>query len=252
VVTDDVALLVDFTNSKTEIKNALESLKTKSSAGRAIGKSLQLSALMATLKELINEEEQSVIILQTDGDQLLALKQPDSQSFLSIGFDQAGFSFGDLYSAVEKCHVTIYSVIPGLQLIGLPEDKLGDQFKAIKEQEMLAIKELSPIEYETWKSHRDKSDARLLKIQAKTRLDQHMALLSLAKLSGGWTEYLQTPERAQDIYSKIFSSMNQRYNIAYYPTNDKRDGKQRKVKIEVRDHPEFVILGRKSYFAPQN
>jgi hypothetical protein len=38
--------------------------------------------------------------------------------------------------------------------------------------------------------------------------------------------------------------------IGYYPTNKARDGKRRTVTIEVRDHPEYIVWGRKAYFAP--
>ncbi len=44
--------------------------------------------------------------------------------------------------------------------------------------------------------------------------------------------------------------MNNRYVIGYYPTNKTHDGKRRTIKIEVRGHPEFVVWGRKVYFAP--
>jgi len=250
LVTDDVALLVDFTNDKVELKNALESLKVRSSSGKEFGKSLQFSALMATLKELLSQDEQSVIIFQTDGDQLTALKSgPNS----GLGFSfQASFSIEDLYATVEKSHATVYSVIPGPELIGLPENRLATQFRLIREQEVEALREIDPAEYDRWKIVLDKSNDKLLRIQAKDRLNQHMALFQIAKLSGGWTEYLQTPDKANEIYSRIFQDMNQRYIVTYYPTNTRRDGKMRKVKIEVRDHPEYVTWGRKSYYAPEN
>jgi hypothetical protein len=44
--------------------------------------------------------------------------------------------------------------------------------------------------------------------------------------------------------------MNQRYLIGYYPTNLEQDGKRRDVKIEVKGHPDYIVVGRKSYFAP--
>jgi hypothetical protein len=44
--------------------------------------------------------------------------------------------------------------------------------------------------------------------------------------------------------------MNRRYIIGYYPTNKEHDGTRRTVKIGVRGHPEYVVLARKSYYAP--
>jgi len=49
--------------------------------------------------------------------------------------------------------------------------------------------------------------------------------------------------------TRILNDMNRRYIVAYYPTNRTRDGKRRTVSIEVRGHPEYVILGRKTYFS---
>ena len=58
-----------------------------------------------------------------------------------------------------------------------------------------------------------------------------------------------TPEQAADIYSRIFSDIKRRYIIGYYPTNGEQDGKRRKINVEIRDHPEYVVWGRKSYVA---
>ena len=56
--------------------------------------------------------------------------------------------------------------------------------------------------------------------------------------------------QADAIYARIFSDINQRYIVGYYPTNKLRDGKRRKIHFEVIGHPEYQILGRRSYFAP--
>jgi len=80
IVTDDVELLVGFTNDKRELKKKLNTLleKSKGAEGflgvggtrRQFGKSAQYSALMATLKEAFDEEDQRpIIIFQTDGDE---------------------------------------------------------------------------------------------------------------------------------------------------------------------------------------
>lgn len=76
------------------------------------------------------------------------------------------------------------------------------------------------------------------------------ALSAVAPLTGGWTEYLETPGQAEDIYARIFSDINQRYIVGYYPTNKERDGKRRKIEFKVKGHPEYQVYGRLSYFAP--
>jgi hypothetical protein len=60
---------------------------------------------------------------------------------------------------------------------------------------------------------------------------------------------LDKPEQANEIYSRILADINHRYIISYYPTNQGQDGKLRRVRIEVRGHPDYVVQGRTSYYA---
>src|SRR5439155_3652434 len=76
------------------------------------------------------------------------------------------------------------------------------------------------------------------------------ALASIATATGGWTMFLERPEQAEEIYSRIFSDINRRYFVGYYPTNKEHDGKRRKLDVTVRDHPEYIVMGRKAYYAP--
>jgi len=59
----------------------------------------------------------------------------------------------------------------------------------------------------------------------------------------------ESPAQANEIYSRIFSDINRRYLVGYYPTNKEHDGKRRKVAISVREHPEYIVMGRKAYYA---
>jgi len=76
IVTDDVELLVDFNRRQRTLKRKLDSLEKKATSGgwlsiRKFGRSAQYSALMATLMEAFNDEDQRpLIIFQTDGDEL--------------------------------------------------------------------------------------------------------------------------------------------------------------------------------------
>jgi hypothetical protein len=77
------------------------------------------------------------------------------------------------------------------------------------------------------------------------------ALFGLSKLSGGFSEILEKPEQADEIYSRILFGINRRYVIGYYPNTLANSNKIRKVKIEVRNHPEYIVWGRKTYFDAQ-
>jgi hypothetical protein len=86
---------------------------------------------------------------------------------------------------------------------------------------------------------------------ANRRYQEQLAIAGLMKLSGGWPDFLEKPEQADEVYARIFADMNNRYVIGYYPTNKTHEGKRRTIKIEVRGHPEYVVWGRKTYLAPE-
>jgi hypothetical protein len=90
----------------------------------------------------------------------------------------------------------------------------------------------------------------VLRMRAEENARLQEALAGVAPLSGGWTEFLEQPSQAQGIYARILSDISQRYIVGYYPTNKERDGKRRKINFEVKGHPEYTILGRRSYYAP--
>ena len=272
IVTDDVELILDFTADKKKLKNKLDSLleRTRMDSGlfgllvgskRRIGLSKQYSALMATLSEAFNKEEdvRPIIIFQTDGDEayflqnpVITLTVPDglegearAQAEASIAFhqrerrkDSPQFSLDDLYRAVEKSRATLYTVVPGIKLMGLTPE---EQFEKYNAHLRARFKD----------RYQEDNDSRIMrKWYAERTAKLQSALSGVAPLTGGWTEFLETPDQADAIYARIFSDINQRYIIGYYPTNKERDGKRRKIDFTVKEHPEYQVYGRRSYFAP--
>ncbi len=249
IVTDDVELIQDFTTDKARLKDQLESLKEKAQAQRT-GRSAQYSALFAALRELVAGEERPIIIFQTDGDELTAL-QPFAQYAPPFARRRSTeFSLTDICTAAQRAQVTIYSVIPGLRLLGLSPEEQLTRARLIHEQTRLARSAFRPGMSGPMSTADESSlpDAFFERL-ADARLHQQTALATVAKISGGWPDYLQTPALAAPIYTRILNDINRRYIIGYYPTNTKRDGKLRKVKIEVLGHPDYVVWGRKSYYA---
>jgi len=236
IVTDDVALLVEFTRDKIALKQALDSLVKKSAAKR-YGRSLQFSALMATVREMFIEEDiRPIVIFQTDGDELFGL-QPSNPPILSIpalyvppGIEEtehANFSLRDVYRAIEKSRASVYTVIPGAQVIS-PETG----------------KELE------WSIAPASASSTHVPITFAEKLSWFQLAAAGAAI-GGWTSYLQTPKQAPEIYRTILADINSRYVIGYYPTNKTHDGSHRKVVVEVRGHPEYTVSGRRSYVASE-
>ncbi|HSE24601.1 MAG TPA: VWA domain-containing protein [Pyrinomonadaceae bacterium] len=286
IVTDDVQMLIDFTNDKRELKKKLDSLveKNKGSDGflgiggtrRRFGNSAQYSALMATLREAFNKEDQRpIIIFQTDGDEAMYLRNSIVDPSVPPGtplpllprvqeeveqrkkLQRAGrteFSLDDVYEAVEKSRATIYTIVPGAKLIGLTPAQL---VQTRKTEDQRAVNEMLPtLRKETREAFLQREEARkslvtdeMIRARAEEDLKVQKALAEVAPLAGGWTDFLERPDQAQTIYSRILSDINQRYIIGYYPTTKLQDGKRHAIKFEVKGHPDYTIVGRKSYYA---
>jgi hypothetical protein len=266
IVTDDIELMVDFTRDKKKLKNALAKLGNSPPA-RA-GQSRQYTALMATLKEVFNlEDERPIVIFQTDGDELYFLRNWRSADIphglpaelkrefrehfamlrnLQRGWDLA-FSLNDIYAAALKSRATIYTVIPGVRLSGL---NFEEQMTRLLAQRRWFV----PYTRKGGFAAKDllaEEGPEAMKFRIGQAAELQDALSWLATVSGGWTQFLEQPEQADSIYSSILSDINSRYLVGYYPTNKEHDGKRRQIKFEVRGHPEYRIIGRRSYFAPE-
>jgi hypothetical protein len=251
IVTDDIKLLEDFTDDKGKLKSKLESLKKKALGRDAMfgwfrGHSLQFSALMASLRELFSAEDvRPVVIFQTDGDELELLQPQPAKVAPIMRPIVKNFSLADLYKEAEKSRATIYSIIPGIRLIGFSESEQIERAKRIIKDEVLARPRLH------WTPSNEAMNEAISSV-VRTRLHQQSALAELSALTGAWPSFLEDPSQAGDIYASIFSDINRRYIVGYYPTNKEHDGKRRKVNVVVRGHPEYIVMGRKSYYAPES
>ena len=287
IVTDDVEMLLDFTADKKRLKEKLENLRKRSTSkpsrfglfrSTRFGLSSQYSALMATLKEAFDSEDQRpIVIFQTDGDEAIFLRDPIIGPYIApdlppdrLETAQAyakamekyqrenlrEFSLTDVFKTAESSRATIYTVIPGFRLMGLsPEDQIR-QLKAASEQKFSAwantfgrgqANQMKQSEEDRWQ--------KMTRLQMAHEIDDEVklqsALAEVSTLTGGWTSFLEQPTQAEEIYSRIFSDISRRYVIGYYSTNKEHDGKRRKVNVEVRGHADYVVTGRKSYLAPQ-
>ncbi len=276
IVTDDVELLVDFTRDKELLKKKLDSLEKKanpegSPSKRKMGRSQQYSALMATLKEAFDDEDQRpVIIFQTDGDELPFLRNslesnsippnlpPDlheqqlriQKMVQRVYRDRlTEFSLTDIYRVAESSRATIYAIIPGNRLMGLSPEQHAEMMKANRDRAAQFF-HVNPETRARAEEDFKRYPPEAIRFLADRAAGTQLALAGVAKITGGWHDFLEDPSRAETIYSLIFSDINRRYIVGYYPTNKERDGKRRKVNVEVRGHPEYVIWGRKSYNAP--
>jgi Ca-activated chloride channel family protein len=70
----------------------------------------------------------------------------------------------------------------------------------------------------------------------------------LADRTGGTLNTINRLEEMGKIYAAVAADLRALYTVEYQPTNDKRDGKWRSVKIEV-SNPELISRTRQGYFA---
>jgi VWFA-related protein len=283
IVTDDIELLADFTNDKKKLKEKLDSLVKKTNIDEGflarydpwnpvkkakIGASSQYSALMATLNEAFDHEDlRPIIIFQTDGDEVPYLRDTVIPYTIPPGLqgeqlekarkmqkhiqqNVRDFSLEDVYRKVERSRATLYTVLPGPKLVGLTPKQQWEKSQMDEQMRLAHIIASAPeksrgqIMYglaatrDVWQRNNAEHNAKLQEL-----------LTAVAPLTGGWTEFLEQPEQADKIYARILSDINQRYIVGFYPTHAVRDGKRRKIDFQVKGHPEYQILGRRSYFA---
>ena len=287
IVTDDVDLLADFTSDKKQLKYKLDTILDRvkdkqfvlledSPSLARLGRSRQYSALMASLNEMFHVEDmRRIVIFQTDGDEAYFLRNPPigipgpplhgetlakaqrRLPFYMLDSVELEFSLDDLYRAVERERVTLYSVIPGLRLWGLSYE---EQLKKVGVDKTVGtpgwMGHLSPrrraeVVEAVQKLKNKKVDENQQKFNIETVAKLQAVSASIATVSGGWADFLEVPEQADAIYSRIFSDINRRYIVGYYPTNKERDGKRRKIEFKVKGHPEYQVYGRLWYFAPK-
>jgi len=263
IVTDDVELLQDFTRDKRKLKSKLDSLLARTKPVsmenvpfpiRHFGKSQQYSALLATLNEAFNNEDQRpIVIFQTDGDQLAFLRNSPIASIRIEGPKKrmepflVNFSLDDICRAAEKARATIYTVVPGRQLINRSPAEQQAITKAYMLESPWGFGSLVP---EVQQNAASRLPEAMVKEMAENRTKMQTSLAEVSTASGGWTMFLEKPSDADHIYSSILADMNRRYIVGYYPANKEHDGKRRKLDITVRDHADYVVLGRRWYFAP--
>lgn len=73
----------------------------------------------------------------------------------------------------------------------------------------------------------------------------------LAKSSGGKVFPVGDLSEARGVFRKVAEEIGTKYTLAYYPTNEKRDGTYRKIKVTVKGAPAgATVRAREGYTAP--
>ena len=268
IITDDVELVVGSTADKTRLKTALDRLGGQGSArgGGSAGvsrtavfhsRSLQFSALFATLRELVKDDgSRYIIVFQSDGDEAPTFRdQPDAGDYI-WNMPRRNYGLADILGAAERSSAIIYTIIPSERLLGLSQEELQEHGRQMLEQ-MERARFSSEREYQNYTGTHPMSDAKVKLFAGRFAAGQDAAR-RVAELTGGWSSYLERPDQAESIYSEILSDINHRYVLGYYPSDSGpqigKGGNQpvrpRHLKVTVKEHPEYVVRARDSYLPP--
>lgn len=75
----------------------------------------------------------------------------------------------------------------------------------------------------------------------------------LAKTSGGKVFPVADFSEARTAFARVAQEIGTKYSLGYYPSNEKRDGSYRKIKVELKSVPAGVtVRAREGYTAPKN
>jgi Ca-activated chloride channel family protein len=67
--------------------------------------------------------------------------------------------------------------------------------------------------------------------------------------TGGRVVAVRNDKGLEKAFDEISTELRSQYVLGYYPSNTKRDGTFRKIKVEV-SQPDTKVLARKGYYAP--
>jgi VWFA-related protein len=69
--------------------------------------------------------------------------------------------------------------------------------------------------------------------------------------TGGRMIVVRSEKNLEAAFDQISEELRSQYTIGYTPTNKKRDGSYRKIKVEMKDK-DYSVLTRRGYYAPTN
>jgi VWFA-related protein len=68
--------------------------------------------------------------------------------------------------------------------------------------------------------------------------------------TGGRMIVVNSEKHLAEAFDQISQELRSQYTLGYYPTNNQRDGRFRKIKVDMANH-DLKVLARKGYYAPK-
>ncbi len=208
---DKISLRNDFTTDRATIEHSIAV-----SNGR--GKSPLYKALDFALDKLASEKSRrKAIVVLTDGVDS-NLRDTDREALESLRDEQVATAIKaetsePLNRILNRSDVQGVTIYP----LALPT---GDPFK---------LADPTPRQIAMFKAARER-------------------LQIVADRTGGTLNAINRLEEMGRIYATVAADMRTLYTVEYQPTNDKRDGKWRAIRIDVKN-PDLISRTRQGYFA---
>jgi len=76
------------------------------------------------------------------------------------------------------------------------------------------------------------------------------AAKKIADETGGRVIVANSEKKLMEAFDEISEELRSQYTLGYYPTNSQRDGKFRKIRVEMANK-DLKVLARKGYYAPK-
>lgn len=227
----EVELLADLTSDRTKVEQALEKLKAGSGTS-------YYDALLLTIDEVFKGVSgRKAIVALTDGvdsygfstyEQILPKLESVGAGTYFLELDTELFTQAGM---VRDCNEESHFEFSGKQLK-----------KYVKEY----VKGGSELDY-----HRHCMLQKMERMQINRRLYEsaRRELREFAKQTGGRVYPVKSLQQLEPAYSQIAAEIRTQYSIAYYPKNDRHDGKWRALRIEIK-RPGVEAHTRPGYRAP--
>lgn len=229
----EVELLKDVTTDRQAVERALDLLDAGS--GTAFYDSMQLS-----LEEVLGKiEGRKAVVALTDGvdsygyrtyEQILPLLEKGRVSTYFLELDTESFTeAGMVRSCAEESH-----------------------FEFSRKQLRKYVKEYGgKISESYFEKHCELSRMERIQINQRLYESARRELREMADKTGGRVYPVKELQQLDKAYSQIAAQIRTQYSLAYYPSNEKHDGKWRSVRVELK-RPGFIARTRAGYRAPND
>lgn len=176
---------------------------------------------------------------------------------LTDGVDSYGSATYDrLLPELEKAGASVYFLeldTESFTEAGMMRDcNQKDHFRFSQKQLLKYVKEyLQGRNEEDYQNHCSLPSLERMQINRRLYQSARRELREMSKRTGGRVYPIKDLSELEPAYKQIAAELSTQFSLAYYPTNEKHDGKWRSLRVEIR-RPGFVIEAKPGYRAPQD